>query len=403
MKYSPVVVPFRGKYLMTSHSNGLYIGDSPLGPFAFLGNFIRPDGSEYCPTDPALFVDDDGRLYLYAFWMSGGTHKRSFLTGTVGVELDGDNPRRLKTEEKLLFTFDGRNEWERFGEYRQDTLTGWIEGQWMYKRGGRYYLLYAASATEYSGYCIAGYISDEGPLSGFRLQKHNPIIEKRMGLLRGAGHGCIAEDSLWAFYTSTVAYTHIYERLIGMDRISVNADGELYAPDGATELPQYAQGHEPPDGAHAPGWLPLTSRQRAFFRASSHAPGHEGFYALDDSILTFWQPAADDKRPTLTVALQAPYIVRAVRLIWRDIGLDYAAGAVPGPRQYLIEAQPDADRGEWVTLLDARDNGTDLLVDYRETPPVSCEAVRLTVTGGPAGIIPGVISFTAFGTRDESI
>ena len=40
MGYSPSVIPHRGKFLMTSHSHGLYISDSPVGPFEFLGNFL---------------------------------------------------------------------------------------------------------------------------------------------------------------------------------------------------------------------------------------------------------------------------------------------------------------------------------------------------------------------------
>lgn len=94
MKYSPVVVPFRGRYLMTSHSHGLYVSDSPLGDFGYIGDFITPDGKPFRPVDPALFVDDDGRLYLYFFMMEKSQHKRAFISGSCGVELDGDDPRK---------------------------------------------------------------------------------------------------------------------------------------------------------------------------------------------------------------------------------------------------------------------------------------------------------------------
>lgn len=157
MKYSPVVVPFRGRYLMTSHSNGLYESDSPLGDFNFLGDFILPNGEPFTPIDPALFVDDDGRLYMYGFFFGDETRRCVIPTGTYGVELDPDDPRRLLTHPVTLFTFNGNHEWERFGENRQDTLSGWIEGQWMLKKNGRYYLIYATSGTEYSSYCMAAY------------------------------------------------------------------------------------------------------------------------------------------------------------------------------------------------------------------------------------------------------
>ena len=332
MKYSPTVVPFRGKYLMTSHSHGLYIADTPLGDFTFLGNFIKPDGSEFCPVDPALFVDDDGRLYLYAFTSSG---------------------------------------------------------------------------TEYPNYCMAAYVSDTAPLAGFRPQKHNPVTISRSRFITGAGHGCVTEGpggTLWAFYTIVVGYTHIYERLVGMDLLAVNGDGELYAPHGITDTPQYAPGvMADPVAANDTGLLPLTHRQRAMIRASTCASGREPFYAVDSSLLTYWQPEADDPAPSLTIDLQAPYLVSAARIVFRDVGLDYDHGGSPGAYRYLLEGLTDPDTGAWTVLVDARDNDIDRIVDYRAFAAMSCEQVRLTILGHPAGLsMPGVMDFTAFGVRDET-
>lgn len=407
MKYSPVVVPFRGRYLMTSHSHGLYISDSPLGDFTYVGDFIKPDGTTFCPIDPALFVDDDGRLYLYCFMMWEGKHKRTFSSGSFGAELDGDDPRRLKTELLKLNEFNGDNVWERFGEYNQDTLCGWIEGQWMLKRNGRYYLIYASSGTEYSNYCMAAYYSDNGPLDGFVLQKNNPVTRSTSKLISGAGHGCITEGpngTLWAFYTIAVAHTHMYERLIGMDLIAINDDGELYAPHGITDTPQLAPGvADDPAKSNTVGLLPLTARQRARVIATSSDNGREAFYALDVNLTTYWKPIANDEHPMLTVDMQAPYLVSAARIIWRDIGLDYDHGALPGPYKYIIEGKPDNDRDEWVTLVDASTNDKDLIVDYRTFGEVSCESVRLRICGAPERIEPAVIDFTIFGVRDESL
>lgn len=407
MKYSPVVVPFRGRYLMTSHSHGLYISDSPLGDFEYIGDFIKPDGTSFCPIDPALFVDDDGRLYLYCFIMWDGIHKRTFSSGSFGAELDGDDPRKLKTDLIKLNEFCSDNVWERFGEYNQDTLCGWIEGQWMLKRNGRYYLVYASSGTEYSNYCMAAYYSDTGPLGGFILQKNNPVTKSNSKLISGAGHGCITEGpngTLWAFYTIAVAHTHMYERLIGMDLIAINDDGELYAPHGITDTPQLAPGQaDDPVKSNTSGLLPLTARQRARVIATSSSEGREPFYALDGTLTTYWRPDSKDKHPVLTVDMQAPYFVSSARVIWRDIGLDYDNGALPGPYRYIIEGKPDNDHDEWIVLVDAESNDTDLLVDYRTFEPVSCESVRLKICGSPDKIEPAVIDFTVFGIRDESI
>lgn len=81
----------------------------------------------------------------------------------------------------------------------------------------------------------------------------------------------------------------------------------------------------------------------------------------------------------MTVNLQAPYLVGAARIIWRDIGLDYDGGTVPGPIRFILEGRPDNDIDKWITLVDASDNDTELHVDYREIKPVSCESVRLRI------------------------
>ncbi|MBR6427200.1 MAG: family 43 glycosylhydrolase [Clostridia bacterium] len=404
MKYSPDVVFFRNKYYMTSHSNGLYVSDTPLGDFKYLGDFIMPDGSPFRPTDPCLFADDDGRLYMYAFTMRRDGPGSPFTTGTMGMELDGDDPRRIVNGPETLFEFDPANPWERFGEKRQDARFGWIEGQWMLKRNGRYYLIYSSAGTQFTNYCMAAYYSDEGPLSGFKLQKNNPVTESRSRLISGAGHGSITEGpdgTLWAFYTMSANVTHAFERLVGMDLIAVNGDGELYAPHGITDTPQYAPGQAAdPVITNSPGLYSLTSRQRTMSRASSHIYGREPMYALDESLLTFWEPGHSDPKPCLTVNLQAPYIISAARVIWYDIGLDSKNGAHRGPFRYRIECAEDLGNPVWRTVVDATENTDDLKVDFRQFPETRATVVRLTVTGHPYGVFPAVTDFSVFGTRE---
>ena len=311
----------------------------------------------------------------------------------------------MLTKPVLLNAFDPAHEWERFGPYGQDDRWGYIEGQWMLKHNGRYYLVYASSGTEFPSYAMGAYYSDEGPLSGFVYQRRNPIVSSRAGLVRGGGHGSIVhapDGSLWAFYTIPMPCAHLYERRIGMDRVEVDENGELYCP-GVTETPQFGP-CQPRKGDT--GLRPLTFFLRFSHRASSQTEGHEAFYALDDSLITYWLPAADDARPTLEIDLGTAYRVSASRIVWRDVGLDYAAGVTPGPFRYRIDVAADSpdDEAGWTTAFDASDNAEDLAVDYRRFPSVTGRYVRLVVVGWPqcgAGRIrPGVVSFTAFGNRE---
>lgn len=404
LNYSPAVVQFRGKWYLIGHGmTEMYVADEPTGPFEFCGHMTDVHGNPIATCDGCFLADGD-RLYYY--WCKNLTASSEMdvesLIGTAGVELDPDKPWQMITEPVMLNRFDPSVKWQRMGEHNQNERMGWIEGPWMYKKGSRYYLLYSGCGTEYGAYTSGIMYSDEGPLTGFKPQKnHDPFTEKRTGLMRGSGHGCIVDgpnNTIWTFYTCIFCYNYLYERRIGMDPVGIDEDGELYCT-AVTEFPQLAPGvNKHPEKGNDTGWLPLTFMQRP--TASSCVCGREPLYASDDSVLTWWQPAADDKEPTITFRLGSAtrYEVNAIRLIWRDIGMETLDGIMPGAFRYVIEYASNKDMKEWETLIDASENTEDLCIDYRETKPVQAYGVRLRILGAPKGITPGLVSLTAFGS-----
>ncbi|MBQ7983738.1 MAG: hypothetical protein IJ302_09210, partial [Clostridia bacterium] len=133
--------------------------------------------------------------------------------------------------------------------------------------------------------------------------------------------------------------------------------------------------------------------------ATSAAPGRDPLYASDESVLTWWQPAEDDAAPVITFRLghATRYHIHAVRLIWRDIGMEVLDGILPGAFRYVVEYAPTPALDTWEMLIDASENTDDLCVDYRETEDVRAYGIRLRILGAPKGITPGVVSLTAFG------
>lgn len=402
LRYSPAVVQFRGKWYINGHSmSEVYVSDEPTGLFVLCGHMTDCHGNRIKPADGCYLADGD-RLYFY--WHSAlpvGDADVEYMACTIGVEMNPDEPWRMLHEPTVINRFRPEVEWQRLGEYHQNGRIGWVEGPWMKKIGSRYYMLYAACGTEYSAYTNGILYSDEGPLSGFRPQEHyDPFTEKRTGLVRGAGHGCLVDgpnDTLWVFYTNIFCYNHLYERRISMDPVGIDENGELYCPK-TTELPQFAPGVLPhPENGNDTGWLPLTFLQRPW--ASSSAPGRDAIYASDDSVLSWWQPDENDPEPTITFRLgdATRFHIRAVRLIWRDIGMEVLDGIYPGAFRYVVEFAPHRDLNTWQTLIDASENREDLCVDYRETDDVCAYGVRLRIVGAPAGISPGLVSMTVFG------
>jgi xylan 1,4-beta-xylosidase len=383
--YAPTIVKHKGKFLLMASESPVYSADSPLGPFKELGPIKLPAGVPG-QIDPMLFSDDDGRLFYY--WGCTPTE------GIFGVELDADDPTRVVGKPARVIAFEpDKFPWQRLGDWNEQPARGWVEGAWMLKRNGTYYLTYAAAGTENRTYAM-GCAVGKSPLGPFVPQKHNPVLRTTTGLITGTAHGCVVEgphESLWAFYTVQAGVVHGFERRLGMDPAYIGEDGELHV-NAASSLPQRlptaARGAEPT------GWLPLNAGPRTV--GSSDAPNLSGRMAVDDDLRTWWQPAADDKAPTLTSNLTTPgAVVRAVRVVWRDVGLNTKQGVKPGAFRYKVEVRTAADT--WTTVIDRSQSTDDLLIDYRECPATPGTAARLVIVGAPPGITPGVAEFTVFG------
>ena len=104
--------------------------------------------------DPWLFLDDDGRLYLYY----GSSNEYPLK----GVEVSRDDFHPVSKIHDLLMLHPDEHGWERFGMNNDDTTTlpPFTEGAAMTKHNGRYYLQYGAPGTEFKTYADGVYVAD---------------------------------------------------------------------------------------------------------------------------------------------------------------------------------------------------------------------------------------------------
>jgi xylan 1,4-beta-xylosidase len=387
--YAPTVVKHRGKFFLMASDSVLYSSDSALGPFTEVGRIQIPRVAGMPGfTDPMLFSDDDGRLLFY--W--GCTREG----GIWGAELDAANPTKPLTTPKELIPFDPITyPWEAVGDWNQNTTAGWVEGSWMVKHDGKYFLTFSAAGTQNRTYAMGCYMASS-PLGPFTPQKRNPFFRNVDGLLTGTAHGCIVsgpEDRLWTIYTIRAGVAHGFERRLGMDRVEIDTNGELYVPT-ATSLPQWLPGKIPAGQNSAEtGWVPINGGMPT--TGSSSAPNLLGRFAVDNELRTWWQPATEDLHPILISQFPARATIQAVRVIWRDVGLDTHHGSMPGPFRYRVELETAKD--QWTAILDRSESNEDLLIDYREVAPTVGSRARLVILGWPKGITPGVSEFTVFG------
>jgi hypothetical protein len=220
------------------------------------------------------------------------------------------------------------------------------------------------------------------------------------GTVRGGGHGSIVEgpnSTLWCFYTVNVGYEGDMERRLGCDPAKIDAEGNLVVPH-LSEVPQYVPGvlENPADGNETGDDI-LSARQG--YAVSSYIEGWNPVYANDESILTWWRPALEDKNPWYVVPLKGNYNVDAFRIIWKELNADKNVPLTEKcPIDYIIEVN-DGDPGaadQWVKVYERK--GKTEIIDYVSLgKEVKCQFVRVTITGWHKDITPGLVEFTVYG------
>ena len=336
--------------------------------------------------DPAFFLDDDGRLYLY--------HGSSNEFPIYGWEIDRKTLQPIGEHVELIRLNSDEHGWERFGEANDNTfLKPFIEGAWMTKHGGKYYLQYAAPGTEFSGYGDGVYVGDH-PLGPFTYQPHNPFSYKPGGFAKGAGHGATFQDlngRWWHVSTTVIGVKNSFERRIGMWPAEFDRDGVMYCDTAYGDYPHYLPGRGRP-GAFT-GWMLLNYGKPV--TASSTLGGFAPNLAVDEDIKTYWSAASGKPGEWLQSDLGAVSTVRAIQINYADQDAEIM-GRQPGLyHQYRIAASVDSRR--WTTIVDKSRNRSDVPHDYVELPePIEARFIRLENIHVPTGKF-AICGLRAFG------
>ncbi|MEJ7810891.1 MAG: family 43 glycosylhydrolase [Gemmatimonadaceae bacterium] len=335
------------------------------------GQLVHPDSIQPGPWDPALFRDDDGRWFLY--WGSSNVYP------LYGIELDP--ARRLAYKEgarpaKLLSLHPDQHGWERFGRDHRDTIAPYMEGAWMTKHGGRYYLQYGAPGTEYNVYATGTYVGDS-PLGPFTYAPYNPVSYKPGGFVTGAGHGNTFQDrhgNLWSTGTPWVGVNWNFERRVAMFPAGFDRDGQMFADTRFGDFPHYL-----PTGTWTrpaelfTGWMLLSYRKPA--TASSVRDTFAVANVTDENPRTFWVARENTPREWITLDLGAMFEVKALQVNYADYRSDIFASDSAVYTQFRVSASSDGRT--WRTIADLSREGRDRPNAYIELPtPVRARWVR---------------------------
>lgn len=391
--------------------------------------------------DPNLFVDEDGRMYFY--WGC------SNQTPIYGAELDPKTMQIIGEKKELIFSHPEQNGFERVGEDNSRspkskeevdaafeaflkanhqkiedlpphyvplirgmfTDEPFVEGAWMDKWNGKYYLQYAFAGTQYNTYGDGVYVG-ESPLGPFVPAKNNPYSYKPGGFLPGAGHGSTMKDKsgkLFHAATMRISVNHDFERRVGIFPAGIDAEGELFCNQRYADWPVSVEEEDP---WAEPSFYLLSFGKKV--TASSSEDGKSAENVADENIRTWWRPLQEDASSWLLMDLGKVYDVRAVQVNFADDALEIPVpGQIRGTTQarYIDEQvyqtrwllEGSVDGRQYFVIEDKRQEETDLPHDLivREEG-ISIRYLRLSHLSVPYGQTPAISGLRIFGRGDGS-
>jgi beta-xylosidase len=198
------------------------VADRPEGPFRDQGLVLTPD--ERFAIDPHPFRDEDGQWYLfYAHDVLEGDR----VGTTVAVDRLIDMTRLAGEPRTLLRASD---DWQIFKRGREmyGKVYDWhtLEGPFVRRRDGRYYLIYSGGAWEEPSYGLSYAVSDH-PMGPYREPITGPAILRTVpDAILGPGHASVVtgpDGEDWLAYHAWDAERTA--RRFWLDRLRWGADG----------------------------------------------------------------------------------------------------------------------------------------------------------------------------------
>ncbi len=233
--WAPDAVYVNGKYYLVFPAKdkddifriGVAESDSPTGPFTPQENYIQGSYS----IDPAVLLDDDGRIYCYygglwggqlEMWQSGifnPDEKRPSgddkALGPMFAEFSKDMKSFITTPKHLTILDEKGEPLKASDEDRR-----YFEGPWMHKFNGRYYLSYSTGTTHYLCYAVGD--TPDGPFT-----YKGRIMEPVLGWT--THHSILQIDGEWYifYHDCELSGGVTHERCVKYTKLDIDSDGNI--------------------------------------------------------------------------------------------------------------------------------------------------------------------------------
>lgn len=183
---------------------GVAVADSPYGPFKdALGHALVTNNMttyakhSWDDLDPTVFIDDDGQAWLY--WGNGVCYRAKLNKDMVS--LDGE----IEAIDRMDPSLSG----------------GYTEAPWVYKRDGRYYLVYASGFPESIHYSMGKSIDGKWKAQGVVMPTERGSNTNHPGIVDYKGH------SYFFYHNDALPGGHSYCRSVCVEEFTYGKDGKI--------------------------------------------------------------------------------------------------------------------------------------------------------------------------------
>ena len=207
--WAPQIFFYNNKYYMayTADENiAIATADKPTGPFT--QNVIKQLDAPVKQIDPFVFIDDNGKKYLYHVRLTNGNR---IFVAEMNDDLSAINESTLK---ECISGAVNTQPWEN----TQNVDWTVTEGVTVLKHKGKYYMIYSANDFRNIDYAV-GYATANSPLGPWVKYSGNPIISRKDLGINGTGHGDFFTDKEGNL--QYVFHTHNSNTIVGPRKTAV--------------------------------------------------------------------------------------------------------------------------------------------------------------------------------------
>lgn len=247
LMFAPDVAEYNGKYYLyygldTSITISVAVSDRPEGPFTFYGHVHHKDGEilglkagDAQQFDPGIFVDDDGKIYLYSGFSTTPEvaerirRKLGDKADTLNISTEGnwvmeleEDMLTLRTEPKILLPGVSNSVGTGFEGHE------FFEASSMRKFDGKYYAVYSSVLGHELCYAMSDYPDRDFVYKGVLHSNGNLGLSEKPLYYYANNHGSLIEiqGEYYVFGHRHTAYSQ-YQRQGVAERLVRRPDGSF--------------------------------------------------------------------------------------------------------------------------------------------------------------------------------